>query len=308
MSIGLSLALLTIAFAADGDFDVKSPEFKKVLRPDSKVIKLAGDMKFTEGPVWVARGGYLLFSDIPADEVKRWTPADGVSTWLKPSHNANGHTLDRQGNLISCEHGARRVTRMALDAKRTTKVLVDRYQGKRLNAPNDAVVRSDGTIWLTDPGYGIDMKRQAELGKRYVFCLNPKTGELRPVADDFERPNGLCFSPDEKKLYVADSSTRRHVRVFDVTADNRLVNGRVFATLPKGVPDGIRGDTDGRLYFTGHEGVYVYAPSGELLGTILVKEVPANCTFGGPGKHTLYITARTSLYAVTLASTGSQTP
>jgi len=308
MSICTYLAGLVAALAtAGGDFDVKSPAFKKILAADAKLTKLAGGMNFTEGPVWVEKERYLLFSDIPANEVKRWSKADGLSTWLKPSHNANGHTLDRQGQLISCEHSARRVTRMTLDGKRTTQVLADKFKGKRFNAPNDAVVKRDGTIWFTDPGYGMDRKL-AELDKNYVFRLDPKTGELTAVADDFDRPNGLCFSPDEKRLYIADSSKRRHVRVFDVTDDNRLTNGRVLATLPKGVPDGMRADTDERLYVTGGEGVYVYAPSGELLGTIFLPEVPANCTFGGPGKHTLYITARKSLYAIKLAATGAQEP
>ncbi|MBN1346968.1 MAG: SMP-30/gluconolactonase/LRE family protein [Phycisphaerae bacterium] len=308
MNAGIGWLLIAGLLAA-GDFDVKSPEFKKVLGPEAKLVKLAGGMFFTEGPVWVAKGEYLLFSDIPMDEVKRWSKADGLSVWLKPSHNANGHTLDRQGRLMSCEHGARRVTRMTLDEKRTTEVLADKYQGKRFNAPNDVVVKSDGTIWFTDPGYGLDLKK-AELPKRYVFCLNPDSGDLRPVVDDFNRPNGLCFSPDEKRLYVADSGNPkpRHVRVFDVTPDNKLTNSRVLAELPKGVPDGMRMDTDERLYVTGGEGVYVYDRTGKLLGTILMEEVPANCTFGGEGRHTLFITARKSLYAVKLAATGAQQP
>jgi len=314
MSVSTCLAVLTGVLAAGGDpgsakgdFDIKSPAFRKILAPDAKLIKLAGGMLFTEGPVWVEKQQALLFSDIPANQVKRWTQKDGVVMWLKPSNHANGHILDLEGRLISCEHSARRVTRMTLDAARTTKVLASTYKGKRLNAPNDAAVKRDGTIWFTDPGYGLNAK-EAELAKRYVFRLDPKTGKLDAVADDFERPNGLCFSPDEKRLYIADSSKRQHVRVFDVTADNRLANGRVLATLPKGVPDGMRADTDGRLYVTGGEGVYVYAPSGELLGTILMKEVPANCTFGGQGRHTLFITARTSLYAIKLAATGAQRP
>jgi gluconolactonase len=293
--------------AGGGDFDVRSPEFRKILAPDSKVGKLAGGMHFTEGPVWVEKERCLLFSDIPANQVKRWSKDQGLSTWLEPSHHANGHTLDRQGNLISCEHSARRVTWMNLGTKRTVKVLASEFQGKKLNSPNDAVVKSDGTIWFTDPPYGVDAKLIKQ-PKNYVFRLDPKTGKLTAVADDFGMPNGLCFSPDEKKLYIADSSDRRHVRVFDVTEDHRLVNGRVLATIPKGLPDGIRADTDGRIYVTGEEGVYVYSPSGELLGTILVPESPANCTFGDEGRHTLFITARTSLYAIRLAATGAQQP
>jgi gluconolactonase len=290
-----------------GEYDVRSPEFRKILAPDSKLIKLAGGMHFTEGPVWVEKGRYLLFSDIPANQVKRWSKDQGLGTWLEPSHHSNGHTLDRQGNLISCEHSARRVTWMTLGGKRTVKVLASEFQGKKLNSPNDAVVKSDGTIWFTDPPYGIDAQL-IEQPKNYVFCLDPKNGKLTAVADDFGMPNGLCFSPDEKKLHIADSSDRRHVRVFDVTDDHRLINGRILATIPKGLPDGIRADTDGRIYVTGEEGVYVYAPSGELLGTIFVPESPANCTFGDEGRHTLFITARTSLYAIRLAATGAQQP
>ncbi len=307
MGVWTTLALMTGLLAADGEFDVKSPAFRKILAPGSKVVKLAGGMKFTEGPVWVEKGGYLLFSDIPANEVKRWSKRDGLSAWLKPSHQSNGHTLDRQGRLISCEHAARRVTRMTLDAKRRTEVLAGRYQGKRFNAPNDAVVKRDGTIWFTDPGYGLDPEH-AELDARYVFRLDPKTGRLEVVASDFDRPNGLCFSPDEKRLYIADSGMPKHVRAFDVTPDNTLTGGGVLAKLPAGLPDGMRADTEGRLYVTGGEGVYVYAPSGELLGTIRLGEAPANCTFGGEGRHTLFITARTSLYAIELAATGAQEP
>lgn len=303
------LTLLAATASAGDDFDVRLPEFKKVLTPDSKVVKLAGGMTFTEGPVWVAKGNYLLFSDIPANEVKRWSKTDGLSTWLKPSHKANGHTLDLQGNLISCEHAARHVTRITLDGKKTCTVLADRYNGKRFNAPNDAAVKNDGTIWFTDPGYGLAPEQQ-ELPKRYVFCLYPKTGKLYPVVDDFDRPNGLCFSPDQKQLVIADSGEPKHLRVFEVTADNKLTNGRVFAKMApsQGNPDGIRADTDGRIYVTGKEGVYVFDKTGKLLGTIRTPEVAANCEFGAEGFHTLFITARTSLYAVKLASTGARRP
>ncbi len=304
------LALLAATAAAGGDgFDVRSPEFKKILTPTSKLSKLAGGMTFTEGPVWIAKGDYLLFSDIPANEVKRWSKADGLSTWLKPSHKANGHTLDLQGRLISCEHAARRVTRMTLDGKRTCTVVADRYNGKRFNAPNDAAVKDDGTIWFTDPGYGLAPERQ-ELPKRYVFCLDPKNDKLYPVVDDFDRPNGLCFMPDQKHLVIADSGEPKHLRIFEVTADNKLRNGRVFATMKpsQGNPDGIRADTDGRIYVTGKEGVYVFDKTGKLLGTILTPETAANCEFGADGRHTLFITARTSLYAIPLASTGDRRP
>jgi gluconolactonase len=307
MFLGCCLAIVAFSAGAGEDLDVKSPAFRTILRPESKLVKLAGGMKFTEGPVWIPDGAYLLFSDVRANEVKRWSDKQGLSTWLKPSNNANGHALDRQGRLISCEHGTRRVTRMALNDPRQVEVLAERYKGKRLNAPNDVVVKSDGTIWFTDPGYGLDEKDK-ELDRQYVFRLDPKTHDLTPVTTDFERPNGLCFSPDERRLYVADSSSRRHIRAFNVTADNALVGGGVLAVLPEGVPDGIRADSQGRIYSTGAKGVYVYAPTGALLGTILTPETPSNCEFGGADRRTLFITARTGLYAITLAATGALKP
>ncbi len=295
----LSPAILPIA--AGGDFDIRSAEFRKILLPDSKVIHLSGGMKFTEGPVWVEKGGYLLFSDIPSNQVKRWSADQGVTAWLEPSHHANGHALDGEGRLISCEHSTRRVTRMTLDPTRRITVLASEYRGKKLNSPNDAVVKKDGTIWFTDPPYGVEAQL-VEQPRNYVFRLDPRTGQLTAVADDFEMPNGLSFSPDETRLYIADSSERvRRIRVFDVAADNSLLHGRVLATIPKGLPDGLRVDADGRIYVSGGEGVYVYDPAGRLLGTILLPEAAANCELGGPGGNTLFITARGSLYAVKLA-------
>jgi gluconolactonase len=285
------------------DFDIRSESFRSILRPDSQVVKLATGFQFTEGPVWVADGDCLLFSDIPANRVYRWQEGQGVSVWREPTGNTNGNTLDRQGRLISCEHSGRRVTRTERDGSIT--VLADSYGGKRLNSPNDVVVQSDGVIWFTDPPYGIKPE-QMEQPAKYVFRLDPD-GKLTVVADDFDMPNGLCFSPDEKLLYIADSSKRHHVRVFTVKADHTLADGRLFATIDPGVPDGMRMDTAGWLYSTAHDGVHVYAPGGELLGKILVPEAPANCTFGGD-KRTLYITARTSLYAINLASAGAQAP
>jgi len=293
-----------VALAAGNEFDAKSPEFNKILNPDSTLKKLAGGMKFTEGPVWVAKGAYLLFSDIPANQIRRWSAKEGLSTWLEPSHNANGHTLDRDGNLISCEHSSRRVTRMTLDAPRTITVLAGQYRSKRLNSPNDCAAKRDGTIWFTDPHYGIHEKLK-EQPKNGVYRLDPSSHEPVAVCEDFDMPNGLCFSPDEKRLYIADSGKSGQVRVFDVTSDNRLINGRVFAPRPG---DGMRTDTEGRLYVTWDQGVCVYAPSGEHLGTIRVPEGPANCEFGGDGFHTLFITARSSICAITLASTGAPRP
>ena len=284
------------------DFDIRNEAFNDILTPDSEVVKLAGEFKFTEGPVWVADGGYLLFSDIPANRIIRWSPGDGATVWREPTGNANGNTLDRQGRLVTCEHSNRRVTRT--EADETITILTDAYGGKKLNSPNDIVVKSDGTIWFTDPPYGIKPEQQ-EQPVNYVFRLDPDGG-LTVMADDFDRPNGLCFSPDESLLYIADSSDRHHIRVLDVTAGNTLANGRLFTTITPGVPDGMRMDTEGRLYSTAGDGVHVYAPNGDLLGIILVPESPANCAFGDADKRTLYMTCRTSLYAVRLGATGAQ--
>ena len=282
------------------DFDVRSEAFRAILRPDSRVQKLAGDFKFTEGPVWVAKGGYLLFSDIPANRIYRWSPKEGLSVWREPSGNTNGNALDRQGRSISCEHSNRRVTRTEADGSIT--VLAHSFGGKRLNSPNDVVVKSDGTIWFTDPPYGIKPE-QIEQPHNYVFRLGPD-GKLTAVADDFDRPNGLCFSPDEKKLYIADSGKPRHIRVFEVKEDGTLPGGKVFCTIDKGVPDGIRCDSAGRVYSSAGDGVQVFSADGALIGKIFVPESPANLCFGGEDKKTLYITARTSLYAMALGVAG----
>ena len=286
-------------------FDIRSEAFRAILAPDSRLTKLAGGFQFTEGPVWVAEGDYLLFSDIPANRIYRWSKAEGASVWREPTGNSNGNTLDRQGRLITCEHSNRRVTRTEKDG--SVIVLASQFGWKRLNSPNDLVVKSDGTIWFTDPPYGIKPEMQ-EQPKQYVFRLDPN-GALTVLADDFDRPNGLCFSPDESLLYIADSSRElHHVRVFRVTPQNALADGRLFATIVPGVPDGMRMDTGGRLYSTAGDGVQVFAPSGELLGIIQVPESPANCTFGDADKRTLYVTARTSLYAIRLAAQGAQRP
>lgn len=288
---------------SSSQFDIYDKDFRKVITKDSVLAEIASGMEFTEGPVWIEPEGRLLFSDIPADEMKAWSP-DKLETFRKPSGHANGNTLDRQGRLITCEHGNRRVSRTEADGEVVT--LADSFNGKPLNSPNDVVVKSDGTIWFTDPPYGIKPEQIAQ-PHNYVFRLDPDGG-LTPVADDFDRPNGLCFSPDEKLLYVADSSDRKHIRMFEVAGDNTLRGGAVLATIDPGVPDGIRVDMRGRLYSTAGDGIWVITPEGILLGKILVPQTPANCTFGGPGRRTLYITAQHSVYAIELAATGAQRP
>lgn len=256
---------------------------------------LATGFQFTEGPVWLP-DGYLLFSDIPADRIYKWVPDGDVTVWREPSGNSNGLTLDRQGRLIACEHGNRRVSRMMADG--TVDALVDRYHDNRLNSPNDVVVKSDGTVYFTDPPYGIEPEEREQPCNGVYRILNG--GALELMVDDFDRPNGLAFSPDESILYIADSP-RRHVRAFDVLPDGSLTNSRVFADMDHpqpGSPDGMKVDEEGHLYVAGATGVWVFEPDGAHLGVIVTPERPANCAWGDPDRKSLYITARTSLYRI----------
>jgi len=273
----------------------------QVLAPGATVEKVAGDFGFTEGPVW-HRDGYLLFTDIPRNRIMKWHPTEGVSIFREPSQQANGLIFDRQGRLVAAEHAARRVSRTESDGR--IVALVERYEGKRLNSPNDLVQARDGAIYFTDPPYGLPQQKEGkELEVNGVYRLAPD-GTLTLLADDFERPNGLAFSPDEKTLYIADS-TRQHVRAFDVQADGRLANGRVFADMTpwpgaQGGADGMKVDGQGRLFVTGAGGVWVFDATGATLGVIETPETPANCAFGGADGKTLYVTARTGLYRVNL--------
>jgi gluconolactonase len=301
---GIALILLVGACACLVALAARQPDAHALVHAGAKLQKLAGDMKFTEGPVWIPRdGGYLVFSDIPADELKRWSMSEGLKTFRKPSQQSNGNTLDREGRLVTCEHHARRVTRTERDGAVT--VLVDSFQGKKLNSPNDVVEHSDGTIWFTDPPYGTPPGAARELEKHYVFRFDPASKRLEIVADDFDMPNGLCFSPDEHTLYVADSGKPHHIRAFDVTSDGKLRRGRVFCTIDDGAPDGIRCDEHGNVWSSAGDGVHVFAPDGRLLGKISVPETPANLCFGGEDGRTLFITARTSLYAIRVNARGA---
>ena len=277
---------------------------EEFVAPGAAVEKLAGDMKFTEGPVWLPQEGVLVFSDIPASEMKRWSPTGGVTTFRAPSAEANGNTLDREGRLITCEHKGRRVARQERDG--TVVTLAERHDGKRFNSPNDVVVKSDGSIWFTDPGYGLPRDGKArEMDGNYVYRLDPATGGVTRVADGFEKPNGLCFSPDEKTLYVSDTGAGKHIRAFDVGADGTLSGSRVLCVVTNGVPDGIRCDEAGRIWSSAGDGIWIFAPSGERVGFIAVPESPANLCFGGPDGRTLFITARKSLYSVRVTTRGA---
>lgn len=297
--------LLSLHLVCAADVEIRDEaEFKNIVSPDARLEKLATGMKFTEGPVWVARaGGFLVFSDIPSNELKKWTAKDGLATFRKPSFNANGNTVDRQDRLVSCEHSGRRVSRLEDDG--TLQTLVDRYGDKKFNSPNDAAVKSDGTIWFTDPDYGLG-KNPHDYEGCFVFRFDPKTKSLTVLAKDFDKPNGICFAPDEKRLYVADSGKPRHIRVFDVQKDGTVKDGAVFCQIDKGVPDGIRCDADGRVWSSAGDGVHIFAPDGKLTGKILVPETPANLCFGGKDGKTVFITARTSLYAIPLLVKGAK--
>jgi len=273
-----------------------------ILEDNTQVEKLAGDFRFTEGPIWHPNG-FLLFSDIPANTIYQWTPNQKPEIFRRPSGNTNGNTLDWEGRLLSAEHSNHRISRTEKDG--TIVTLVNQFQGKRLNSPNDLVVKSDGSIYFTDPPYGIKSE-QEELGFYGVYRLTPD-GKLTLLVKDFVGPNGIALSPDEEKLYVNDSE-KGHIRVFDVKSDGTLENGQLFAELKdpskEGVPDGMKVDQEGNVYSTGAGGVWIFSPSGNLLGRIEVPELATNLAWGDDDYKTLYITTSNSLYRIRLKIPG----
>lgn len=293
-------------------FEIIDPVFATYVLGNAPVKKLATGCDWAEGPVWFGDAGCLLFSDIPNNRILRWSE-DGVTTYRQPSNYANGHTRDGQGRLISCEHGTRRVTRTEWDGSIT--VVADSYQGKRLNSPNDVIVAPDGAIWFSDPHYGIMTDYEGAKAEQELPCSVYRVapgGEIEAVITDMQGPNGLAFSPDGSRLYVADtgrmfSSDPQHIRVYDMIGA-RPVNGRVFHVITPGCADGMRVDCDGNLWSSAADGVHCIAPDGHLMGKILVPEMVSNICFGGHSKHRLFITATTSLYSVVLNRRGIQTP
>ena len=264
--------------------------------------RLATGFQFTEGPVWMA-DGYLLFSDIPANIMYKWTPESGAEVWREPSGNSNGLTRNSDDLLLACEHGNRRVSRT--NPAGTVETIAGAYQGKRLNSPNDLVVKSDGVIYFTDPPYGIQPEEKEQPHNGVYRILTD--GSLELMATDFERPNGLAFSPDESILYI-DDSYYRHLRAFDVREDGTLENSRIICDMDHpqpGSPDGLKVDEEGHIYVTGATGVWVFEPDGELLGVIAPPERPANCAWGDEDKKSLYLTAQTSLYRIRTTVAGS---
>lgn len=291
--------------------------FRSLTVPTVNVKKLFEDCLWAEGPVWFADGNCLVWSDVPNNRLWRWTEEHGVGTFRADSGFTNGNTRDRLGRLVSCEHGGRRVSRTEPDAR--IIVVADKHKGKKLNSPNDVVVKTDGSIWFTDPDYRImsdyeGFKADGEQGGCFVYRVDPSSGKVEVVADDFVKPNGLAFSPDEEILYVADSGLSHdpkgphHIRAFDVSGGKTLKKGRVFAEIEHGVPDGFRLDVDGNVWTSTQTGVECWSKEGTLLGRIKIPEMVANLTFGGPRRNRLFITATTSLYSVFVGTTGAQTP
>jgi gluconolactonase len=294
-------------------FEVIEPEFASCLIGHARVERLWTGARWSEGPVWFAAGRYLLWSDIPNNRILRWDETDGsVSVFRNPSNNTNGHTVDRHGRLVSCEHLTRRVTRTELDGSIT--VLADSWQGKRLNSPNDVVVKSDGSIWFTDPSYGIlfdyeGERADSEIGACHVYRVDPD-GTVDAVATDYVKPNGLAFSPDESLLYIADTGMThspggpKHIRRHQLNADGTLSGGEIFAECTNGLFDGFRVDRDGRIWSSAADGVHCYAPDGRLIGKVLIPELVANVCFGGARLNRLFICGTTSLYSVFLNVNG----
>lgn len=300
-------------------FEVIDPRFHRLINPNVHVEKLYTGCRWAEGPAWFAAGRYLVWSDIPNDRMMRWDETDGsVSVFRQPALNTNGHTVDLQGRLVSCEHRGRCVSRIEHDGTRT--VLASHFEGKRFNSPNDVVVKSDGSIWFSDPSYGIDSDYEgdaapSEIGDRCVYRIEADLSAVTRAVDGFVQPNGLAFSPDEQWLYVADTGAThvadgpRHIRRFRVAEDGRNVSGGdVFAQCGSGLFDGFRIDANGNLWTSAGDGVHCYTPDGELIGKIRLPEVVANVCFGGPKLNRLFICATTSLYAVYLNARSAARP
>jgi len=294
--------------------EVEDPRLQRLVDPAATPRRLWTGGEWTEGPVYVPAEDCVYWSDIPNDRVLRWSESEGATVALHPAGYPNGHTLDREGRIIRCEHGGRRVSRVEQDGTLTT--IADRYAGGRLNSPNDVVVKSDGTIWFTDPPYGIISDREghkadSEQSGCFVFRCDPADGSLTVVSDALQDPNGLAFSPDETILYVSDTSADRveggnhHLFAFDVVDGRQLANLREFAVCDPGVFDGLRVDVEGNVWTSAAETVSIYAPDGVRLGRIALPQVVSNCTFGGPDGTTLFMTVTSSLYALTVATTGA---
>jgi len=306
--------LFTLLLIAAQDAD--APKLQDLMAPEAAVVKLAGDMKFTEGPVWLPEEEKLVFSDIPSAKLMEWSEAGGLKVF-RESPNPNGNLLDREGRLLTCRHGARDIVRTEEDGELT--ILCDSFDGKRFNSPNDVAVKSDGTLWFTDPPWGLPRQSEGkEQPGHWVYRFDPKTKEVTALVKDLCMPNGIAFSPDERHLYIADTGGHGShpdesfhnlpatVTAYEVKADGTLNPKPVWKTGT--LCDGMCVDVLGNIYTTARAGVVVLSPKGEIIGTIKTPESPANCCFGGDDFKTLYITARTSLYSVELANAGCRIP
>ncbi len=296
--------------------DVKSEKLFELVDREAQVEKLASGFTFTEGPIWNKVGRYLLFSDMPGDIRRRWSEDDGVVEVANPSNKGNGMTYDANGRLLVCEHVTSSLVRMDPDGTGSGReVLASHYDGKELNSPNDVIVADDGSIYFSDPWYGrmpvFGVERERELGFQGVYRIPPGAGDLQLVVDDFEQPNGLCFSPDESLLYINDTP-RAHIRVFDRQADGTIANGRMFfdkigsGVIEEGIPDGMKCDERGNVYVTGPGGVWVISPEAEQLGVIEVPENVGNLNWGGDEWNELYMPSSTSLYRIQLKVSGNR--
>jgi gluconolactonase len=289
---------------------VVSPRIAELIDPAATVERLATGFLFTEGPLWDRDNRRLYFSDMPGNVMRTWREGEGVREARCPSDMSNGLTFDSQRRLIACEHATRRVTRTERDG--TISVVADRFRGTPLNSPNDVIVKSDGSIYFSDPNYGLKeyygIKRPQDLPFQGVYRVAP-TGELELLADDFAEPNGLCFSLGESRLYINDTE-RMHIRVFDVSADGSIANGRVFfeESGTGGAPDGMKVDERGNVYCTGPGGIWVISAAGQHLGVISVPEVTANMNWGDDDWRTLYITASSSIYRLRAKVAGNRVP
>ena len=296
---------------------VLDPRFHECFAGYVRVERLWTGARWSEGPAWFGPGRYLIWSDIPNNRMLRYDETSGaVSVFRQPSNNSNGNTVDNQGRLVTCEHGARRVTRTEIDG--SIAVVADRWKGKRLNSPNDVVVKSDDSIWFTDPTYGIDGdnegdRAESEIGGSHVYRVDPANGEVERVIDNMVKPNGLAFSPDEALLYVVDTGAThvengpRHIRRYSVAKNGKSVKGgEVFAELTAGLFDGFRVDGSGRIWTSTGEGVNCYDADGTLIGRVLIPEIVANVTFGGAKRNRLFICGTTSLYSIMLTTNGSK--
>ena len=297
-------------------FETHDSRFAHYVLDNAPLEMLAGGFRWIEGLVWVGDAGCLLFQDLPRDRTMRWIESAGVSVYRAPSHFANGQARDRQGRLISCSHRERCLFRTEFDGAVTR--LIDRHDGKRLNAPNDVTVKSDGSIWFTDPLYGIQNDyeggRQVSEQPPALYRFDPESGDIRIAAGDFDGPNGLAFSPDEKRLYVSETgdqtsdSPKRYIRVFDIESDGTLRGGDIFHEIAPGYADGLAMDEDGNLWSSAADGVHCIDPTGRLLGKILIPYRVSNLTFGGPQRNRLFVGGSHTLYAIFLNQRGAGWP